>query len=59
MCIQELSQCEYCLLLCSLAQYFNAGVLSGVLTAVISIPGDRIKCIMQVRNSSYPGSVVL
>jgi solute carrier family 25 carnitine/acylcarnitine transporter 20/29 len=33
----------------SLKQLFAAGMLSGVFTTVIMAPGERIKCLLQVR----------
>ena len=33
----------------SLSQLFAAGMLSGVFTTVIMAPGERIKCLLQVR----------
>jgi solute carrier family 25 carnitine/acylcarnitine transporter 20/29 len=36
-------------LVCSLTQLFAAGMLSGVFTTVIMAPGERIKCLLQVR----------
>lgn len=30
-------------------QLFNAGMLSGVFTTAIMTPGERIKCLLQVR----------
>ena len=47
-----------CVLLCSLAQHFNAGLLSGVLTTVIMTPGERIKCNMQVKTLQRVSTVV-
>ena len=34
---------------CRLGQHFKAGMMAGVLTTVIMAPGERIKCLMQVR----------
>ena len=36
---------------CRLAQHFNAGMVAGVMTTVIMAPGERIKCLMQVREN--------
>ena len=33
----------------SLRQHFQAGLLAGVFTTVIMVPGERVKCLMQVR----------
>lgn len=33
----------------SLLQIFNAGCLSGVYTTVIMVPGERIKCLLQIQ----------
>lgn len=35
----------------SLFQIFNAGCLSGVFTAAILVPGERIKCILQIQGA--------
>lgn len=47
----------YCVVLGSLLfprgrypQLFAAGMLSGVFTTVIMAPGERIKCLLQVRH---------
>lgn len=39
-------------------QNFNSGALAGVFTTVIMVPGERIKCILQVQQSghSVPGA---
>jgi len=37
----------------SLPQLFAAGMLSGVFTTVIMAPGERIKCLLQVRIGIY------
>jgi hypothetical protein len=39
--------------LSSLPQLFAAGMLSGVFTTVIMAPGERIKCLLQVRIGIY------
>ena len=36
-------------MICRLGQHFKAGMMAGVLTTVIMAPGERIKCLMQVR----------
>uniref|UniRef100_A0A0K0FJG1 Mitochondrial carnitine/acylcarnitine carrier protein (inferred by orthology to a human protein) n=1 Tax=Strongyloides venezuelensis TaxID=75913 RepID=A0A0K0FJG1_STRVS len=33
-------------------QNFNSGALAGVMTTVIMVPGERIKCLLQVQNTS-------
>ena len=33
----------------TLLQLFNAGALSAVFTTIIMAPGERIKCLLQVR----------
>ncbi|CAK9305048.1 unnamed protein product [Gordionus sp. m RMFG-2023] len=33
-------------------QLFNAGMLSGVFTTIIMVPGERIKCLLQVQQDS-------
>lgn len=38
--------------LCSLGQHFNAGMVAGVMTTVIMAPGERVKCLMQVRQAT-------
>ncbi|MFH4975829.1 hypothetical protein AB6A40_002538 [Gnathostoma spinigerum] len=35
-------------------QNFNAGALAGVFTTVIMVPGERIKCLLQVQSSGHP-----
>lgn len=34
-------------------QNFNAGALAGVLTTIIMVPGERIKCLLQVKNLKF------
>jgi len=34
-------------------QLFCAGSFSGIFTAIIMVPGERIKCILQVQDSGY------
>jgi len=36
------------------AQLFKAGMLSGVLTTVITAPGERIKCLLQIQSGNSP-----
>lgn len=36
----------------SYLQYFNAGLLAGVMTTVIMAPGERIKCLLQIQADS-------
>jgi len=36
------------------AQLFKAGMLSGVLTTIITAPGERIKCLLQIQSGSSP-----
>ena len=33
-------------------QNFNAGALAGVFTTVVMVPGERIKCLLQVQSMS-------
>ena len=33
-------------------QYFNAGALAGVFMAVFMVPGERIKCLLQVQTAA-------
>ncbi|VDK59702.1 unnamed protein product [Anisakis simplex] len=42
----------------SFIQNFNAGALAGIFTAVIMVPGERIKCLLQVQQSGHraPGA---
>jgi solute carrier family 25 (mitochondrial carnitine/acylcarnitine transporter), member 20/29 len=40
----------------SLAQLFAAGGLAGVFTTVIMAPGERIKCLLQVRVANVEGA---
>uniref|UniRef100_A0AC35TZX6 Congested-like trachea protein n=1 Tax=Rhabditophanes sp. KR3021 TaxID=114890 RepID=A0AC35TZX6_9BILA len=34
------------------AQNFNSGAIAGVMTTVVMVPGERIKCLLQVQNTS-------
>lgn len=43
--------CEY-IMSCRYPQLFAAGMLSGVFTTAIMAPGERIKCLLQVRGST-------
>uniref|UniRef100_A0A0N4ZCK4 Congested-like trachea protein n=1 Tax=Parastrongyloides trichosuri TaxID=131310 RepID=A0A0N4ZCK4_PARTI len=33
-------------------QNFNSGALAGVMTTIVMVPGERIKCLLQVQNTS-------
>uniref|UniRef100_A0A914VDV6 Mitochondrial carnitine/acylcarnitine carrier protein n=1 Tax=Plectus sambesii TaxID=2011161 RepID=A0A914VDV6_9BILA len=37
-------------------QNFNAGALAGVFTTIIMVPGERIKCLLQVQQNAAPGT---
>merc|ERR1712142_718402 len=39
------------------AQLFKAGMLSGVLTTIITAPGERIKCLLQIQSGNSPADV--
>uniref|UniRef100_A0A914XX27 Uncharacterized protein n=1 Tax=Panagrolaimus superbus TaxID=310955 RepID=A0A914XX27_9BILA len=39
-------------------QNFNAGALAGVFTTIITVPGERIKCILQVQSMGNNPSAV-
>ena len=40
-------------------QHFNAGMVAGFFTTTIMAPGERVKCLMQVRTTKYINIAIL
>ena len=45
--------CYSFLFVCCILQHFNAGMVASVFTTVIMTSGERVKCLLQVTNSTY------